>query len=64
MLHNNQELADVQIQIHDLIAELASETQKAERRAASQRSLRARRGIEDHFDNKRLQRELLDFEFE
>jgi len=64
MLHQNQEIANFQIQIHDLFVELNAESQQAELKAASQRTLRARRGIEDHFEKKRLKRELVDFEFE
>lgn len=64
MLHDNHEIAEFQVQIHDVFVELAAENQKAEQKAACQRSLRARRGIEDHFEKKRLERELVDFEFE
>ncbi|WP_210397203.1 PA3496 family putative envelope integrity protein [Motiliproteus sediminis] len=64
MMQNDQELNELQTQIFDVFMELSSEDQQAERQAASARSLRARRGIEDHFEKKRLQRELTEFDFE
>ncbi|WP_207060675.1 PA3496 family putative envelope integrity protein [Motiliproteus sp. SC1-56] len=64
MMRNDPQLNNLQSQIFDIFMELDSETQQAERKAACDRNLKARRAIEDHFERKRLRKALIDYDFE
>ncbi len=64
MMRDDHQLSDLQTQIFDIFMELDSETQVAEKKAASERNLHARRAIEDHFEKKRLHKALIDYDFE
>ncbi|MEH6625504.1 MAG: hypothetical protein V7739_03600 [Motiliproteus sp.] len=64
MMHSNNQLNELQTQIFDIFMELDSETQITEKKAATVRSLQARRGIEDHFEKKWLHKNLIEYDFE
>ena len=64
MMRGDHQMSELQSQIFDIFMELDSETQEAEKKAASERSLHARRAIEDHFEKKRLHKALTEYDFE
>ncbi len=64
MMQNDQQLNKLQTQIFDIFMELDSETQEADKKAATDRCLQARRAIEDHFEKKRLHKALIEYDFE
>ncbi len=63
-MRSDNQVSEVQTQIFDIFMELDSKNQEAEKKAACSRNLKARRAIEDHFERKRLERELIDFDFD
>lgn len=63
MMQGDQQLNELQAKIYDIFVEVDSETQEAQKKAASQRYLQARRAIEDHFEKKKLEQVLLDYDF-
>ncbi len=64
MMQNDHQLSELQTQIFDIFMELDSETQEAEKKAATDRCLHARRAIEDHFEKRRLHKALIEYDFE
>ena len=64
MMRSDHQLSELQTQIYDIFVELDSESQEAEKKAASDRNLHARRAIEDHFEKKRLRKALVEYDFE
>ncbi|MCW8885271.1 MAG: hypothetical protein OQK12_08435 [Motiliproteus sp.] len=64
MMQGDHQLSELQTQIFDIFMKLDSETQVAEKKAASDRTLHARRAIEDHFEKKRLHNALIEYDFD
>ncbi|MFC0267185.1 PA3496 family putative envelope integrity protein [Kushneria aurantia] len=53
-------LTSLRNEIHNIAMHLRVQEDEERRRRACERALRARRGIEDHFESKRLARQLED----
>ena len=64
MMRHDQQMETLQEQVFDAAMEIDSETQQACKKAASLRTLKARRAIEDHFEQKRLKHNLKEFDFD
>ena len=64
MLLNDPHFSELKTQVFDIFMELNSETQELEKRAISDQNLHTRRSIEEHFEKKKLRKELIEYDFE
>jgi len=54
LVRKEQDLNEIQTEVFDLLVGYEEEEKLSKKKVASRRSLRARRAIEQHFENKRL----------
>ncbi len=61
---NDNRLSELQTQIFDIFMALDYETVDSLKNAAVHRNRHARRAIEEHFEKKRLQQALIEYDFD
>ena len=64
MIRNDHHLSELKAQIFDIFMELDSENQEAEKKAANDRYLHARRSIEQLYEKRQLKKALVEYEFD
>lgn len=63
LVRKEQELNTIQTEVFDILVGYDDEEKLSKKKTASRRSLRARRAIEQHFEEKELHKEIDEFWF-